>query len=157
MRLLHNIYDYFFLHFILLCWQKSVHTCFFFFVEMPLKGIVSKDFDCLFMILSYIQYSLDVRHAPLHILFLNLCFHMQILSSRMMLCRSHMCNFIPNSVTVRDKFCTRIRVITYALKNHIWQNLNKKISKFKKRMWSGTCLTSKLYDKIIQNLMRLSL
>jgi hypothetical protein len=36
------------------------------------KGIVLRDFDGVFMILSY---SLDVRHVPLRIDFLILCFH----------------------------------------------------------------------------------
>jgi hypothetical protein len=52
--------------------KKSSRTRFF-----TVKGIVSWDFDGIFMILSY---SLDVRQLPLDILFYILCFHISILS-----------------------------------------------------------------------------
>jgi hypothetical protein len=50
----------------------STVSCWIFLLE----GIVSCDFDGVFMILSY---SLDVRHVPLHILFYFIvCFHSKI-------------------------------------------------------------------------------
>jgi hypothetical protein len=50
------------------CWTFSLLTVIVDFI----KGIVSWDFDGLFMILSY---SLDVRQVPHDILLLILCFH----------------------------------------------------------------------------------
>jgi hypothetical protein len=68
------------------------------------------------MILSY---SLDVRHVPhcilfyYNVLFLYVNF---IIKDDEVFCRSYMCNFIPKSVAVWDKFSTHIKVIIKAEK-----------------------------------------
>jgi hypothetical protein len=59
--------------------------------------------------------------------------------------------FIPNVPCFWDEFCNQIRVITEKI---IYDNFNMKTSKLKKRMPSGSCLTSKLYDKIIKMLSK---
>jgi hypothetical protein len=112
------------------------------------KGIVSWDIDGLFIILSY---SLDVGHLPLGILFfLILCFHIYILS----FCLKVYHVWQKSSRGIVWKFCNQIRVTTQTEKIIyniilIWKHQN-----WKKRMSSGSSLTSKLHDKIIKMLSK---
>jgi hypothetical protein len=57
--------------------------------------------------------------------------------------------FFPKSDAVWDKFCTRIRVATQL--KFKYEN-----TKLKKRIRSGTCLTSELFDKIIKKAIKIS-
>jgi hypothetical protein len=45
-------------------------------------------------------------------------FLLSFLSLTMMLCISHMCNFIQKSIAVRDKFCNQIRVANLKGQSH---------------------------------------
>jgi hypothetical protein len=68
-------------------------------VKKKIKGIVSWNFDGLFVILSY---SLDVRHV-------NFMFSYLILSLGCCSVNSKCAIFFLKSLAVWDKFCTRIR------------------------------------------------
>jgi hypothetical protein len=101
------------------------------------------------MILSY---SSDIGQVPFHGFFLMLMFSYSTdfydfftLSSK----NWFGCRIYPKQ---RTDFGIKLQILDLHSiilndKIYIWK---LKIKKLKKRMWSGTCLTSKLYDKIIK-------